>query len=223
VSEAAPPVRLLLVDDHPTSREPLAELLDRQPDLTVVGQAGSLVEARVLLAGGLAVDVALVDLGLPDGDGTELVREVCRRQGTVTVVFTGSPARLDHARAVEAGASCVIPKTAPTRRIVEAIRCLSAGEVLLSRDEAAELVALAARSRTRDERERAALARLTAREREVLALLAEGLGNEAIASRLGVGVETARTHVGRVLDKLGVASRIQAVLLAIRNGIAPPS
>lgn len=217
------PIRLLLVDDHPTSREPLAELLDRQPDLIVVGQAGSLAEARALLANGLAVDVALVDLGLPDGSGAELIRDLRRRSpGAIAVVLTGSEMRLEHARAVEAGAAAVLPKTVPTRTIVEAIRRLRAGELLLSREEASELVALAVRSRVREEAELVALARLTVREREVLALMAEGLGNEVIAARLGVGLETARTHAGRVLDKLGVDSRLQAVLLAIRNGIAPP-
>jgi DNA-binding NarL/FixJ family response regulator len=214
------PIRLLLVEDHPTSREPLAMLLDREPDLTVVGQAGSLAEVRRSLAGGLAVDVTLLDLDLPDGDGADLIRDLRRvNPRAITLVLTASADRATLARAVAAGAAHVLHKSAATREIVAAIRRLWAGEVLLDPREAAELIRLAGERRRRDMGELAALASLTPRERDALRLLAEGLDNQAIAARLGVGLETARTHVGNVLHKLEVESRVQAVLVAHRHGV----
>jgi DNA-binding NarL/FixJ family response regulator len=106
--------------------------------------------------------------------------------------------------------------------VVEAIRRLSAGEVLLDPREATDLLRLAAEQAERGAAERAALAGLTARERQVLALLAEGLDNQAIAARLYVGQETAKTHVSNLLRKLGVDARLQAILLARRHGLGAP-
>jgi two-component system response regulator DevR len=213
-------IRVLLVDDHAVSREPLAVLLGREPDLTVVGEAATLAEARGLLAVGLSVDIAVVDLDLPDGHGAELIRELCRaRPAAQALVLTGSRDRLDHGRALEAGAGHVLHKSVSTRQVIDAIRRLHAGEVLLDPREAEVLVRLAGERRRRDTNELAALALLTPRELEVLRLLGEGLDNQAIADRLHVGLETTRTHVGNVLNKLAVESRLQAVLLAYRHGV----
>ena len=217
---AETPIRLLLVDDHPTSREPLAALLGREADLAVVGEAGSLAEARALLAR-IAVDVAVVDLELPDGSGVELIRDLCRANpAAAALVLTASRDRAQHARAVEAGAAGVLTKAARTREIVEAVRRLHAGEPLISPREAVELLRLAGAERERGAAERQALGRLTPREQEVLRLLAEGLDNKAIAERLSVSPDTARTHVVKLLAKLGVESRLQAALLALRQGVA---
>lgn len=213
------PIRLLLVDDHPSSREPLAELLGRQPDLAVAGEAGSLAEARALLTAGLAVDVALVDLDLPDGNGAELIRDLRRRNtDALALVLTASRDRVQHARAVAAGAAGVLHKSAPIRGIVDAIRRLHEGEALLEAHEVAELVALWSARRGQDEAVRAGLAELTPRERDVLAALAEGLGDKAIAERLSLSDRTVRNHVVAVLNKLGVDSRLQALVLAVRLG-----
>jgi len=217
------PIRLLLVDDHPTSRESLAMLLDLQPDMQVVGQAGTVAESRNLLNKGLAIDVALIDLDLPDGAGADLVQEICRAStGTSVLVLTASTDRRDHARAVEAGAVHVLHKSTRTAELIVAIRDIQAGKVLLDPAETAELLRLAREQRARHAEERAALDRLTEREREVLQLMAEGLDNQAIADRLFIGVETARTHVARLLRKLGIDSRLQAILLAYRHGIGRP-
>ena len=214
------PIRLLLVDDHPTSREPLAALLGREPDLAIVGEAGSLAEARALLAH-IAADVAIVDLDLPDGSGVDLVRDLRRlNPGASALVLTASRDRALHARAVEAGAAGVLTKTARTRDIADAVRRLHAGEPLISPSEALELLRLAGAERERGWAERQALGRLTPREREVLRLLAEGLDNKAIAARLSLSPDTARTHVVKLLAKLGVDSRLQAALLALRHGVA---
>jgi DNA-binding NarL/FixJ family response regulator len=214
-------IRVLLVDDHATLREMMAELLGLQPGLAVAGAAGSLAEARALLAAGVAVDVALVDLDLPDGHGAELVRDLRRRDpGALALVLTGSHDRRDHARAVAAGAAGVLPKTTPFAEVAAAVRRLWAGHAFLSREEAAELVRLAGEHRERDAAERAALGRLTARERELLGLLAEGLGDKEIADRLYLSDGTVRNQMTRLLAKLGVDSRLQALRVAVRHGLA---
>jgi DNA-binding NarL/FixJ family response regulator len=216
-------IRLMLVDDHPASREPLAELLDREDDLTVVAQAGTLREARSLLMGALALDVALVDLDLPDGHGEELIVDLHRRcPGMRVMVLTGSRDRRDLGRAVISGAAAMLHKSAPTREVIAVIRGLYAGHSYLNSGETDVMVDAAATWQKQSAAELANLARLTAREHEVLALLAQGLENRAIADRLSIGVETVRTHVASLLSKLGVDSRLQAVLLAMRHDVVRP-
>jgi DNA-binding NarL/FixJ family response regulator len=210
-------IRVLLVDDHSSFREPLAYMLGREPDLEVAGQAGTLAEARRLLRD---VDVAVVDLGLPDGDGVDLVRDLCAEnpRGQV-LVLTGEKSRLDHARAVEAGASGILHKSVRLDDIVEAVKRLGAGVPLLSPHETVDLLRLVSQHRGRDQRERETLGRLTRREQEVLEALALGLSDKEIAERLGVGIETVRTHMVNLFKKLGVESRLQALLFAVRQGV----
>ena len=217
------PICLLLVDDHAALREPLALFLDRQRGLAVVGQAGSLAEARGLLDAGLAVDLAVVDLDLPDGHGTELLRELRRRAPEVTgLVLTESPDRREHARALAAGAAHVLVKTVPARRVVEAIRRLHAGETLLAAPELLELLRLGGELDAEEQAARRAFARLSPREREVLQALAEGLSDRDIAARLGIGHKTAGNTKMALFRKLGVGSRLEAVVLAARHGVVRP-
>lgn len=137
-----PPIRLLLVDDHVSAREPLAELLNRQPGMMVVGQASTLGEARALLAAGIGVDVALIDLDLPDGHGADLVRDLRRcAPGALVLVLTASRDRREHAMAVAAGVAGVIHKSVSLRQLIDAIWRVHAGEALISPREAAALVA----------------------------------------------------------------------------------
>jgi DNA-binding NarL/FixJ family response regulator len=215
------PIRLLLVDDHAAFRVPLALILEREPDLLVGAQAGSLVETRaVLTAIAGQVDVALVDLQLPDGNGVELVRDLraVNPEGQ-TIVLTADTDKRHHAQAAEAGAAGIIPKSAQPFEIVDAIRRVHAGELALPAREMIELLRLAGEERQREEASQATLGQLTPREREVLAALAEGLDNKAIAERLFISPDTARTHVVKVLGKLGVESRLQAAIVAIQHGI----
>lgn len=160
--------RVLLVDDHAAFRQPLAFMLGREPDLEVVGQAGSLAEARELVA---AVDLAIVDLGLPDGDGVDLIRDLraANPHGAV-LVLTAETAGGRLARAIEAGASGVLHKSAGVAEIVGATRKLVAGAPLMTAAEVIELLRLADRERDRVAEE--AVRRLTPRECEVLAALA---------------------------------------------------
>jgi DNA-binding NarL/FixJ family response regulator len=212
-------IRLLLVDDHASSREALALLLGREPDLAVVAEAGSLAEARRALAGA-EVDVALVDLELPDGSGVDLIRDLrAANPEALALVVTGSGDRHEHARAVAAGAAGVLHKSARTREIVAALRRLCAGETLLSPREAVELLRLVDRRREEERAAQLTVGQLTPRERELLGLLAEGLGDEAIAARLFLSPKTVRNQMTAILGKLGVDSRLQALVLAARHGV----
>ncbi len=214
-------IRLLLLDDHLAFRQPLAFMLEREPDLTVAAQAGSLAEARQALADGVGqIDVALIDLQLPDGNGVDVIREMRAASAAgAALVLTADPDKIRHARAIEAGACGVMGKTAHLAEIVEAIRRVHAGETVQSPQEVIELLRLACRERDRDQEARQTLATLTPRERQVLEALALGLDNKAIGERLFISPETARTHVVKLLAKLNVESRLQAAIFAIRNGI----
>jgi DNA-binding NarL/FixJ family response regulator len=207
---------VLLVEDHASFRQSLAFMLGREPDIAVVGQAGSLAEARRLLAD---ADVVVLDLGLPDGDGSVLIGEVrVVNPHAAVLVLTASANQLDLARAVEAGAAGTLNKAVMIDEIVDAVRRLSAGETLFSPRELLELLRLADERREQAREAQGALGRLTPREREVLQALAEGLTDKDMARRLHVSVETIRTHMVRILAKLGVDSRLQAVVFAAQHG-----
>ena len=211
-------MRVLLLEDHASSREPLAFLLEQQPDVDEVMQAGSVAEADRLVD---RADLAVVDLGLPDGDGVVLIRAIrmVRPQARV-LVLTGSRDRRDHARAIDAGAHEVLHKSAAIGQVLDAMRRLAAGAGLLSAAEAAEPSRLAARAQgAHDARSRAPFGRLTAREEDVLMALADGLTDKEIAERLQIGTETVRTHLARIFAKLGAESRLHALAVAVRLGL----
>jgi DNA-binding NarL/FixJ family response regulator len=214
-------IRILLVDDHASTREPLAFMLEQEPDLTVVAQAGSVAEARrTLREAGASVDVAVVDLGLPDGSGEEpipVLRAAYPRAVALVLTYFSDRERL--ARAVEAGASGVLHKSASVGEVVEAVRRLHAGEQLLSLEEVFEALRLVDQERRRDREVWLWFERLTDRELEVLQALADGLSDREISERFHVGTATVRTHVTSILAKLKVASRLQALVLAVRHGI----
>lgn len=215
------PLRLLLVDDHAAFRQPLAFMLERETDMTVIAQADSVTEARQIVPQlPESIDVALIDLRLPDGLGIDVVRDVraCNPQSH-SLLITADADRLQHARALEAGASGVISKTAQLSDILDAIRRVHRGESVQSVQEVIELLRLAGQERERDQARQVTLARLTPRERQVLESLSEGLDNRAIADRLFISPETARTHVVKLLAKLNVESRLQAAIFAIENGL----
>jgi DNA-binding NarL/FixJ family response regulator len=209
--------RVLLVDDHATFREPLAFMFDREQDFEVVAEAGTLAEARGLLEG---VDLAVVDLDLSDGDGTELIGELrAANPRAMVLVLTASSEREAQARAVEAGAAGVLHKSARIREVIDAARRLTAGEEILSTDEIVELLRLASRQRERDYEAQRAVDQLTPREREVLQALGEGMSDKEIAKRYHIGVGTVRNHIVSIFGKLGVHSRLQALVFAVRRGV----
>jgi RNA polymerase sigma factor (sigma-70 family) len=210
-------IRVLLVDDHLSFRQPLAFMLMREPDITIIGQAGTVAEARPLLP---AADIALIDLDLPDGEGVELIQDLhAVNPQAIALVLTGSASSGDMPRAVEAGAAGVMHKTRPVSEVTEAIRRLHAGESLLSVRETIEMLRLISRQREKDRVVRATIERLTPREREVLQALAAGLSDREIAHQLHVSTETVRTHMVNLLHKLGVDSRLKALVFALRHNL----
>jgi two-component system nitrate/nitrite response regulator NarL len=214
------PIRVLLVEDHASFRQALAFMLEREPGFEVAGQVGSLAEARQLNGEVLEnVEVAIVDLALPDGDGLELIEDFSSQPGMTTLVLSASLEPGRFARAVEAGASGVLHKSTPIKDIVEAVQLLRSGEALLSPAEVVEMLRLVGRERQEELAARQAVERLTPREKEVLEALAEGLESKEIAEKLNVTVETERTHMVNILHKLGVHSRLQALVFAARYGV----
>jgi DNA-binding NarL/FixJ family response regulator len=220
VTGAAPAedeTRVLLVEDHIAVREALAAAFEREPDIRIAGQAGTLAEARELLAD---VDVAILDLGLPDGEGTDLIADLRKVSRTAqAIILSATLDRAEAARAVGRGAAGVLPKTAGLHQVVGAVRKLRAGEALMPVGEVSDLLRFAEREERAEQRERAVIAELTRRELEVLQLLADGLNSQDIADRLHISRRTQRNHVANILQKLDVHSQLQALVFALRYGV----
>ncbi len=209
--------RVLLVDDQTLVRTGFRVILDAQPDLEVVGEAGDGFEA-ITASVELAPDVVCMDVQMPGVDGLEATRRITAEPDAPAVLVLTTFDRDEYLfQALEAGASGFLLKTASPEQLVEAVRVLAAGEALLS----------PAVTRRVIERFGAAsgpvpagaeLPELTEREAEVFRLLADGLSNAEIAARLYVGDATVKTHVSSILLKLGVRDRVQAVVHAYRSG-----
>ena len=215
-------IRVLLVEDHASFRDAAAAVFEREPGFRVSGQAGSFAEAREMIRDeSLAVDVAIIDLGLPDGYGGDLIKELHESNPQAqALVLSASLDRIEIARAVEVGAAGVLHKSAGMNEVLNAIRRLLAGEVLLPLEEVVELLRLAASHRDQDLEARQTIAQLTPREREVLQALAEGFDGKEIARRLQISDKTERNHMANIMTKLGVHSRLQALVFALRHGVA---
>jgi DNA-binding NarL/FixJ family response regulator len=215
-----PPVRVLVVDDHTVVRRGLRAYLETVDDMEVVGEAADGQEAlegiAALVAAGRPPDVVLMDLVMPGMDGVTATTAITQRHPDVDVVAMTSFTQADLVHgALQAGAAGYLLKDADADEVAAAIRAARRGEVHLDPAIARQLTRslVAPKPQTVDS--------LTDREREVLILVAEGLSNQQIADSLVISERTARTHVSNILGKLGVASRTQAALLAVREGIAP--
>jgi two-component system response regulator DevR len=203
-------IRTFLVDDHELIRRALRELLSAEPDIQVVGEAGSVAEASERIPEERP-DVVILDLRLPDGQGTE----VCRRVGsqmpkTRWLVLTSFDDPGEVREAVEAGASGYLLKDSAAEACVAAIRQVSEGRGVLDPTVAGHLLDRAPEQVTD-------LARLTPQEQRVASLLAEGLTNRQIGERLGLAEKTVKNHVSAVLTKLGAHNRTEAALRAARD------
>ncbi len=214
-------IRVMLLDDHASFREPLAFMLERETGLAVVGQVDSLATAREFLEDGdPAVDVALVDLDLPDGSGVDFVASLrSARPMAAALVLSALSDRVRLAQAIEAGAAGIMHKSSRFGKILEAVRRLHAGAGLLSNQEVFRALRLADGERTRNREALLKFEKLTPRELDVLRALAEGLNDREIADRLYVGVGTVHTHVSSILAKLEAKSRLAALVFAVRHGL----
>lgn len=204
-------IRIVVADDHPVVRDGVAATLATADDIDVVGTAASGPEAVDLVAA-LDPDVVVMDLRMPGGSGVEAVRTI-RQRGlrTAALVLTTYDTDADTVAAIEAGATGYLLKDAPTGDLVSAVRATAAGETVLSPTVATRLAAHV-HSPGRS-------AALTAREREVLVLVAMGRTNRAIAQQLFVSEATVKTHLIHVYEKLGVTDRAAAVATAYQRGI----
>jgi PAS domain S-box-containing protein len=209
--------RILLVDDHASFRQGVAAALEGEPDFSIAGQAGSLAEASGMLR---ETDVGIFDLGLPDGYGGDLIRALrTANPRAQALVLSSSQDRAEIAQAVESGAAGVLHKSAGMDEIIDAVRRLKAGETLLPLEDVVELLRFAGARKEEEYEAQQSIARLTDREREVLEALAEGLDAQQIAGRLHISAKTERNHVASILAKLGVHSRLQALVFADRHGV----
>lgn len=202
-------IRLLVVDDHPVVRAGIVGLLAGEPDLEVVGEAADGAQACDLAAA-LQPDVVLMDLRMPVMDGTTATERILAATPTVrVVVLTTYETDADILRAVEAGATGYLLKDTPRDDLVAAVRAVAGGETVLAPSVARRLVAGV----------RNAAERLTARELEVLAVVARGGSNAQIGVELFISEATVKTHLLRIFAKLGVDDRTRAVTVALERGI----
>jgi DNA-binding NarL/FixJ family response regulator len=224
MSEPSRVIQIIVADDHQVVRTGFAALLDTQPDFTVVGTACDGAEA-VRLAGELHPDVALMDVRMPGMDGIEATRQLAGSGTGGPRILILTTFDLDEYvyDALCAGASGFLLKDVTAERLFDAVRVIAAGEALLAPTVTRRLISEFALMRHRpDARPAAALAALTPRETQVLRLVAEGLSNQEISARLVVTEETVKTHVSRVLGKLGLRDRTQAVVTAYESGLVVP-
>lgn len=196
-------------------------MFEREPDLKVLAQAGSLSEARdALTKVGASVDLVLIDLDLPDGSGTQLISDIqAANPDALILVLTAFKDEKWLARAIDAGASGILHKSARVGEVISTVRRLFAGEQLVSPTEVAEATRFMDGERREERDAKKLLEKLTRREKEVLQALAEGLSDKELARSLHVNIDTVQTHMGNIRQKLEVASRLQALVFAIRHGV----
>jgi DNA-binding NarL/FixJ family response regulator len=213
--------RVLLVDDQDLVRAGFRLILEMEDDLSIAGEARDGAEAVDAVAA-LQPDVVIMDVQMPGGDGLTATRRITESTGVPVLVLTTFD-RDDYLfGALEAGASGFLLKNAAPEDLVEAVRVVARGDALLAPEVTRRVIARFSARPGRAVRPDLA-ASLSEREREVLLLVAQGLSNAEIAARLVVGEATVKTHVSRVLDKLGVRDRLQAVVHAYETGLVLPS
>ncbi len=213
---ASSPVRLLIVDDHDMFAESLRLALSAEDDISVVDTASSLAQARSLIVAD-APDVVLLDHRLPDGLGVDSIAELkALRPSAKIVVLTAAAEDSMLVTATEAGCAGFILKTSPLEELVAAVRTAAAGEIMVSSDLLARLLNRLHHRHDQPSHD------LTTRERQILELIGEGLTNGAIAKRLFISVNTVRNHVQNILAKLDAHSKLEALSVAIRDGLIEP-
>jgi two-component system response regulator DevR len=205
--------RVFLVDDHEIVRRGVAELLEREADLEVVGEAGTVAQALARIEA-TSPDVALLDMRLPDGDGIDLCRELRSRHPELAcLILTAFDDDAAAMSAVLAGASGYVLKNVRGTTIVEDVRAVAKGRSLIDRSLSAKVVEQA----QRDDHDDPRFSALNLRERQVLALIADGLTNRQIGERLGLAEKTVKNYVSGLLSKLGFERRTQAAIYQLER------
>ena len=220
---AAETIRVVLADDQALVRAGFRSLLDAQADVEVVGEASTGDEA-VRLASELVPDVVLMDIRMPGMDGLAATRAIAddERLADVRIVVLTTFGLDEYVfEAIRSGASGFLVKDTEPDELVQAVRVVAAGDALLSPSVTKQLL-LEFASRAKEPVVAAGLEELTDREREIVALVGEGLSNQEIAERLFVSPATAKTHVSRAMGKLGARDRAQLVVIAYESGLVRP-
>jgi DNA-binding NarL/FixJ family response regulator len=214
-------IRVLVADDQSLVRAGFRLVLENHPDIEVVGEAGTGNQA-VHSAARLDPDVVLMDIRMPELDGIAATRQITARQATRVLVLTTYDLDEYVYDALQAGASGFLLKDTPPAQLADGIRAVAGGEALLAPSVTRRLIEEFARIGPARRPRPAELDELTARELDVLRLLARGMSNAEIAAALVLGDTTVKTHVAHVLGKLGLRDRVQAVVLAYESGLVTP-
>ncbi len=214
------PIRVLFVEDHQLLADALAAMLSREPDMQVVGIAGTVADAKIMAREQL--DVVLMDYRLPDGTGAEATRAIKARWPAARIVMvtalTDDETLLE---SIQAGADGYLTKDRAAEDVVTAVRAAHAGETLLPRSVIVEIARRVAAARERGD-ERRVVEPLTPRELEILRALTEGLSTPEICERLFIAPNTLRTHVQNIMGKLRVHSKLEAVAFALKYRLVDP-
>ena len=211
--------RVFLVDDHEIVRRGVAELLEREPDLEIVGEAGNVAQALARIEA-TRPDVALLDMRLPDGDGIDLCRELrSRHPDLACLILTAYDDDAAAMSAVLAGAAGYVLKNVRGTTIVEDVRAVAKGRTLIDRSLSSKVVEQA----QRDDHDDPRFSALNLRERQVLALIADGLTNRQIGEQLGLAEKTVKNYVSGLLSKLGFERRTQAAIYQLERRAHDPA
>ena len=218
-----PPLRIIVADDHEVVRDGFAELLNTQPDFDVIATAANGAEA-IRICNQLHPDVVLMDIRMPGTDGIQATRQLTGTLTKAPRILILTTFDLDEYvyDALSAGASGFLLKDGTAERLFDAVRVVAAGDALLAPSVTRRLISEFAAQRPPADSPTAAMGSLTSRETQILYLIAEGLSNHEIAQRLIVTEETVKTHVSRILNKLGLRDRTQAVIAAYETGLVTP-
>ncbi len=211
-------IRVVVVDDHTLMRQGLIGLLDDEPDIEVIGQAGDISNGRTAIEA-MSPDIILMDLGLPDGSGLDLTAELTNADPELRILVVTMHERDDYLfQALRAGASGYVLKGAEVQELLTAVRTVARGETYVDQSLTGKLVADYL-TRLEGGEDRTQFDGLTEREREVLTLIAEGLTSAEIGRRLFLSPHTVQTHWDHIMTKLDLHSRVELTKYAIRKGL----
>lgn len=204
---------IVIVDDHAAVRAGVAAILTADPDIRILGEAATGHDA-IHLIDSREPDVVVLDLQLPDRGGIDICREITARTATRVLILTAYEISDNITAALDAGAAGFLAKTAEPQQMIDAVHAVAAGQAYLTPSVTRHVIAQATGRSTSARTTSAGAPELTDREQEVLQLVAEGLTNKQIAQRLVISPATAKTHLARIMQKLGVSTRTQAAMLA---------